>query len=108
LNAWRSSANVVLVIGSFGDKATSDVYHGINSREARAFDAAMRAGAIRKLDMINAANGPKDLQAPPGNRLEKLKGKLAAFWSIRINDQFRIIFRFDGHVASDVRIVDYH
>jgi toxin HigB-1 len=44
----------------------------------------------------------------PANRLEKLKGKLAAFWSIRINDQFRIIFRFDGNVASDGRIVDYH
>jgi proteic killer suppression protein len=46
--------------------------------------------------------------APPANRLERLKGKLAAFWSIRINDQYRIIFRFDGNVASDVRIVDYH
>jgi proteic killer suppression protein len=98
----------VLVIGSFGDKATSDVYHGINSREARGLGAALRAGALRKLDMINSANNPKDLQAPPGNRLERLKGKLAGFWSIRINDQFRIIFRFEGAVASDVRIIDYH
>jgi toxin HigB-1 len=98
----------VLVVGSFGDKATADVYHGINSREARAFGASVRVGAVRKLDMINTPNSPKDLQAPPGNRLEKLRGNLAAFWSIRINDQFRIIFRFDGNVASDVRIVDYH
>ena len=98
----------MLVIGSFGDKGTEDVYHGTDSKEARKLAAAVRAGAQRKLDMINSANGPKDLQAPPGNRLERLKGKLAGFWSIRINDQFRVIFRFDGNVASDVRIVDYH
>ncbi|HMJ52433.1 MAG TPA: type II toxin-antitoxin system RelE/ParE family toxin [Polyangiaceae bacterium] len=48
------------------------------------------------------------LQAPPGNRLEKLKGKLAAFWSIRINDQYRVIFQFDGKLASKVRTIDYH
>jgi proteic killer suppression protein len=55
-----------------------------------------------------AAHELKDLMVPPGNRLEKLKGNLAGFWSVRINDQFRIVFRFTPGNASGVKIVDYH
>lgn len=66
------------------------------------------AVAIRKLQQINAAAGLEFLRVPPGNRLESLYGDRSNQWSIRINDQFRVCFRFeDGH-AFDVEIVDYH
>ena len=58
--------------------------------------------------MINAAVNLKDLKVPPGNRLEALKGDLDGFYSIRINDQYRIIFRFKDSNAYDVEITDYH
>jgi len=96
------------VITGFGDKATKDVYNGVASREARSIPKELWPIARRKLDMINVANELKDLQAPPSNRLERLKGKLSGFWSIRINDQFRVVFRFEPGSASDVEIVDYH
>ena len=64
--------------------------------------------AQRKLDMIHAAHELIDLRVPPGNRLEKLKGKLKDFHSIRINDQFRIIFKWAQGAAEGVEIVDYH
>jgi proteic killer suppression protein len=63
--------------------------------------------AARKLDMLDAAEDLDDLRAPPGNRLEKLKGNRAGQWSIRINDQWRICFRWDEG-AWDVEIVDCH
>ncbi len=58
--------------------------------------------------MINAAHEITDLKVPPGNRLESLKGDLAGFYSIRINDQFRIVFKFKNGQASEVRVLDYH
>ncbi len=64
--------------------------------------------ALRKLDMLARAHALIDLRAPPGNRLEALKGDREGFYSIRINDQWRIVFIWDGHDASDVSIVDYH
>jgi proteic killer suppression protein len=64
--------------------------------------------ALRKLDMINAAREITDLRVPPGNHLEALKGSRDGFYSIRINDQWRIIFRWEDRGARDVRVVDYH
>jgi proteic killer suppression protein len=64
--------------------------------------------ARRKLRMLNNSQNIMDLQVPPSNRLEKLKGKLKEYYSIRVNDQLRIIFRWDKGNASDVEIVDYH
>ena len=64
--------------------------------------------AVRKLDMIEAATVIGDLRAPPGNRLEKLHGNRAGQWSIRINDQYRICFKWVNNAAEDVEIVDYH
>jgi toxin HigB-1 len=58
--------------------------------------------------MLNAAQDLMDLKAPPSNRLEKLKGELVGFWSIRVNDQYRVIFKFANGNADEVRIVDYH
>jgi proteic killer suppression protein len=62
----------------------------------------------RKLDMLNAARDLMDLRAAPSNRLEKLKGNLSGYWSIRVNDQYRVIFRFANGNADAVRITDYH
>ena len=64
--------------------------------------------ALRKLKQIDLARRIEDLRAPPGNRLEQLRGDRAGQWSIRVNDQFRICFRWTGIHAEDVEIVDYH
>ncbi|MCL4428645.1 MAG: type II toxin-antitoxin system RelE/ParE family toxin [Deltaproteobacteria bacterium] len=64
--------------------------------------------AIRKLDMIDAAEKLEDLKSPPANRLESLKGDLNGFYSIRINDRYRIVFKFKNGNAHDVYITDYH
>ena len=96
-----------MIVG-YADEATRDVHTGVESRAARRFSADVRAVARRKLDLIGAAADIRDLAVPPGNRLEKLKGRLAGYHSIRLNDQFRIIFRFREGQASQVQIVDYH
>ncbi|MDP2853408.1 MAG: type II toxin-antitoxin system RelE/ParE family toxin [Smithellaceae bacterium] len=64
--------------------------------------------ALRKLAMLNRAEKPEDLHIPPNNRLEQLKRNRVGQWSIRINDQWRVCFRFEGGHAYDVEIVDYH
>jgi proteic killer suppression protein len=64
--------------------------------------------AQRLLDKLDAAISLETLKAPPGNRLEKLKGDMAKFWSLRINDQWRVIFRWEESDAIDVDVVDYH
>ena len=64
--------------------------------------------ALRKLKQLDLARRIDDLRAPPANRLEKLKGDRVGQWSIRVNDQFRICFRWTGSDADDVEIVDYH
>jgi proteic killer suppression protein len=96
------------VIAGFGDKKTEELFHGESSSRTRKFPSSLVAVTRRKLDMINAAHVLTDLRIPPGNRLESLKGDLAGFHSIRINDQFRIIFRFKDGLAIDVQVVDYH
>lgn len=70
--------------------------------------ANIAAVAVRKLQQVNSAAGLDFLRVPPGNRLEKLSGDRADQWSIRINDQFRVCFRFENGHAFDVEIVDYH
>ncbi len=96
------------MIASFGDAATAQLFHGDPGREQRKLPANIRRLALRKLDMLNAARALTDLQAPPGNRLEALKGEWIGYFSIRINLQWRIIFRWEGTKAFDVRILDYH
>lgn len=96
------------MIVSFGSQATEDVYHGMSTKQARSIPEFVWSVAHRKLDMLNAAHALIDLRIPPGNRLEKLVGKYEGYHSIRINDQYRIVFRWiDGH-AHDVTITDYH
>jgi proteic killer suppression protein len=96
------------MILSFGNRATEDIFHGVRSKQARQIPTTLWKTIARKLDALNAAHELKDLSAPPANRLEKLKGDLCDFYSIRINDQYRIIFKWlHGH-ANDVQVVDYH
>jgi toxin HigB-1 len=70
--------------------------------------AGIAAVALRKLDQIDISVQVKELGTPPGNRLEILKGDRVGQWSMRINDQFRVCFGWDGEDAIDVEIVDYH
>lgn len=96
------------MITSFGDKGTSDLFHGISSRHARKLPIQIHELSLYKLDVLNAAQVLDDLRSPPGNRLEPLRGNLKGFYSIRINSQWRIIFRWAEGSATDVQIMDYH
>ena len=96
------------MIAGFGDKATEDIYQGLNTKEARKIPQPIWKIIRRKLDMINAARELKDLAAPPGNRLEALKGNLKGFMSVRVNDQYRVVFEFYQGEARKVQVKDYH
>lgn len=93
------------MIRGFRDREAENLFSGERSRR---LPADVQRTAQRKLAMLDAAEGLQDLAVPPGNRLEKLTGDREGQHSIRINDQWRICFRWeDGH-AYDVEIVDYH
>lgn len=96
------------MIISFEDPATADLYQGRQSNRVRRFPTNIIKTALRKLDVLNAAHQLNDLRSPPGNRLEALKGDLQGFHSIRVNDQWRITFRWVEWGAVDVSLVDYH
>jgi len=96
------------LIVSFGDRGTEDLYHGRPTARARRFPRDIVGLALAKLDMLNAASTMLDLRSPPGNRLEALKGDLAGFHSIRVNDQWRLLFRWENNGAHEVRLLDYH
>lgn len=96
------------MIINFGDKTTEDIFNGLDSKAARIIPQIIWKVACRKLDMINASSEIRDLRIPPANRLEKLKGKYSEYHSIRINDQYRIIFKWNNQNAENVMILDYH
>jgi proteic killer suppression protein len=93
------------VIKSFRDRDAERVFH---RRATRRFGAEVQKVALRKLRMVDAAAGLDDLRVPPGNRLERLKGDRSGQHSVRINDRWRICFRWHGGDAHDVEIVDHH
>ncbi|MBT8045492.1 MAG: type II toxin-antitoxin system RelE/ParE family toxin [Verrucomicrobiae bacterium] len=93
------------MIESFGDSNTESIYRGLRVRR---LPGDIQVRARRKLRMINQARIVQDLQVPPGNRLEQLSGDLEGLWSIRINQQWRIIFRWKDGLKHDVKIIDYH
>jgi proteic killer suppression protein len=93
------------MIVSFGDKNTEKIWDG--ERIKRLPNEIQEIGR-RKLRMLNNSQNLSDLQIPPSNRLEKLKGNFKDFYSIRINDQWRIIFKWNSGNASNVEIIDYH
>jgi len=92
------------LIRSFGDAKTERLFH---DQVVRAF-GGFAARAKRKLEAVNAATRLDDLRVPPSNRLEKLRGGLDGFHSIRINDQWRVVFKWSDGGADEVSIVDYH
>ena len=93
------------MIISFADKETEKIWNGYSSGK---FPSTIQQTARRKLVHINSAISINDLRVPPGNRLEKLQGNLKDFYSIRINNQWRIIFKWAQENATEVAIKDYH
>ncbi len=98
-----------VMIETFANAGTEDIYDGINSAEARRLlPRDLWRVAFRKLDQIDAASNLDDLRVPPGNRLEALKAGRAGQHSIRINNQYRVCFEWTEMGAKNVEIVDYH
>jgi len=93
------------MIESFADKRTAAIFEGY---EVKGLPREIQGSARRKLKMIDAAVSIESLRVPPGNRLEVLKGDRRGQWSVRINDQWRICFRWKQGAAFEVEIVDYH
>jgi toxin HigB-1 len=93
------------MIISFGSKETEQIWNG---ERVKGLPLEIQNIGRRKLRMLNNSQNIGDLRIPPANRLEKLSGKLKDFYSIRINDQWRIIFKWDNGSAFEVEIIDYH
>jgi len=96
------------MIVSFGDKATEHIFHGADTKAARRIARVLWTRVQAKLDLLNASTTVEDLRVPPSNRLEKLRGDWAGFYSLRVNDQYRVVFRFVNGDAFDVQCTDYH
>ena len=93
------------MLKSFGSKETEKIWNGVRSSK---IPPEVQKVSRRKLRMLNNSIDLSDLRIPPSNRLEKLGGNLKGFYSIRINDQWRIIFNWQAGHAFEVEIVDYH
>ncbi len=93
------------MVKEFGDKESEKIWNGIQSKK---LPNEIQHVARRKLRMINNAQDITDLRIPPANRIERLKGELSDYHSIRINDQWRIIFKWINNDAYDVKMIDYH
>jgi proteic killer suppression protein len=96
------------VIESFGKRLAEDLFYDRKSRDTRRFPQELLRSARRKVLFLHDAAELGDLRVPPGNRLEALKGKWKGFQSIRINDQWRVVFRWEHGSAFEVAVVDYH
>jgi len=96
------------VIQSFADAATESLFHGQRGGKARRFPPDVQRVVMRKLDMLHAAQELADLGSPPGNRLEALRGRYRGIHSIRVNDQWRLVFRWTDAGPARVSLTDYH
>ena len=96
------------MILTFGDAATEDLYHGRPSARTRRIPPDVKSSALRKLDMLDAAHRLADLRLLPGNRLEALHGQRQGTFSLRVNDQWRLVFRWSDNGPREVALVDYH
>lgn len=106
--AWLPCYHV-LMIKSFKNKGTEDIFNGKNSKEARKIcPRSLWKVAARKLDQIDSVTSMEELIIPPGNMLESLKGNRKEEHSIRINQQYRICFKWTEIGPDEVEIVDYH
>jgi toxin HigB-1 len=93
------------MILTFGSKDTERIWNG---ERIKRIPIEIQQIGRRKLRMLNNSQNIADLRIPPSNRLEKLSGKFDEFYSIRINDQWRIVFKWENHHAREVEIIDYH
>jgi len=93
------------MIISFGSKDTEKIWEG---ERIKRIPVEIQQIGRRKLRMLNNSQNILDLRIPPSNRLEKLSGKLSDFYSLRINDQWRIVFKWENNHALEVEIIDYH
>jgi proteic killer suppression protein len=98
----------MLVIRTFADVATEDVWNGRDTRAARTIPKAIWRVVQRKLDLLNRTTRLDALRVPPGNRLEALRGNRAGSYSIRVNEQYRITFTFREEAFHEVCCEDYH
>ena len=96
------------MIRTLADVTTRDIWNGVNSKAARRIPRELWTNVRRKLDQIDAVTRLDDLKVPPGNRLHALGADLRGFHAVRVNDQYRIVFRFEGGDAFDVQRTDYH
>lgn len=96
-----------MAIGSFSDSATEQFFLTEKVQKGTGW-ISIKKIVKRKLDMVHYANVLTDLKAPPGNRLEALSGNLSGYHSIRINDQWRIVFKWTASGPEEVRVCDYH
>lgn len=96
------------MIVSFGDKTTEDIFHGRDTKVARRVARNLWTRVRTKLDLLNASTALEDLRVAPSNRLEKLSGDWVGFYSVRVNDQYRVVFRFVSGSALEVLCTDYH
>ena len=97
------------MIVSFNDKATEDIFNGVNSKLARKVcPQTLWRFAARKLDQLDSVQSLKELKVPPGNRLESLFGDRAGSYSIRINEKYRVYFSWEELDPANVEIIDYH
>jgi toxin HigB-1 len=96
------------VIETFGNALAEDLFDDKRTKATRAFPPELRRAARRKLLYLHDAAELRDLRVPTGNRLEGLKGNWKGFHSIRVNDQWRVVFQWKNGNAFDVQVVDYH
>lgn len=96
------------MIETFGDELAEDLFYDRWSAAVRRFPPGLRRAARRKVLYLHDAAELSDLRVPPGNRLEALQGRWKGFHSVRINDQWRLVFRWERGTAKDVAILDYH
>ena len=96
------------MIRTLAGDTTRDIWNGVNSKAARHIPRELWPIVRRKLDQIDAVTRLDDLKVPPGNRLHALAGEFRGFQAVRVNDQYRIVFRFQDADAFDVRCTDYH
>lgn len=96
------------MIRTFADETTRDIWNGVNSKTARRIPRELWPNVRRELDQIDTVTRLDNLKVPPGNRLQALGTDLRGLHAVRVNDQYRIVFRFEGGDAFDVQCTDYH
>ncbi len=96
------------MIESFGNSLAEDLFLDRSTRATKSFPPDLLRAARRKVLYLHDATELADLRVPPGNRLEALRGKWKGYYSIRVNDQWRVVFKWEQGAARDVRVLDYH